>query len=240
MSLTPKQRKKWHIMVKDERGVGRRMYYDGCFKIKFAEGIRLVGGPSTVQKIEESVGQRIAGFHPAHPGQGQAFQDRIAENHTGNHYRNRTVRVTSAPNEPVRGWDANVALHPHGGSKDAVALIRRAGFLKLCLAGSYSCCVAYSQPQQEGKRAAPSGRACRVTARSNFVHSSCQTMSLCVDKTSAYSASICGGCRGVLFDLYFVAIPVGVPCQANQRREQAKGRDAQGRARRREAPPSII
>ena len=39
MSLTPKQRKKWHIMVKDERGVGRRMYYDGCFKIKFAEGI---------------------------------------------------------------------------------------------------------------------------------------------------------------------------------------------------------
>ena len=27
MSLTPKQRKKLHIMVKDENGVGRRMFF---------------------------------------------------------------------------------------------------------------------------------------------------------------------------------------------------------------------
>ena len=102
MSLTPKQRKKWHIMVKDERGVGRRMYFDGCFKIKTEHGVTLVGGPSSVQTIEESLGQHLRGLHPEHPGNGTPFQERIADNHTGNHYRNRKVRVPTAPGEPVR------------------------------------------------------------------------------------------------------------------------------------------
>ena len=52
MSLTPKQRKKWHIVVKDERGVGRRMYVDGCFKIKTEHGVILVGGPSSDNRRE--------------------------------------------------------------------------------------------------------------------------------------------------------------------------------------------
>ena len=103
MSLTPKQRKKWHIMIRDERGIGRRMYFDGCFKIKTEHGVVLVGGPSSVQMIEESLEQRLPGLHPEHPGQGLPFLDRIVENRTGNHYRNRTVRVPTAPGEPVRG-----------------------------------------------------------------------------------------------------------------------------------------
>ncbi len=103
MSLTPKQRKKLHIMVKDEHGVGHRMYFDGCFKIKTEHGVILVGGPSSVQTIEESLGQHLPGLHPDHPGKGNPFLERIAENHTGNHYRNRIVRVPTAPNEPVRG-----------------------------------------------------------------------------------------------------------------------------------------
>ena len=103
MSLTPKQRKKWHVIVKDEKGVGRRMYFDGYFKIKTERGIVGVGASSTVRAIEEGVGRRLPGLHPRHPGHGQAFQERINENRTGNHYRNRFVRIPTAPGEPVRG-----------------------------------------------------------------------------------------------------------------------------------------
>ena len=102
MSLTPKQRKKWHVMLRDMNGVGRRMYFDGYFKIKTERGIVGVGAPSTVRAIEESAGERIPGLHPRHPGHGQAFQDRVNENLTGNHYRNRHVRIPTAPGEPVR------------------------------------------------------------------------------------------------------------------------------------------
>ncbi len=103
ISLTPKQRKKWHILIKDENGVGRRMYFDGHFKIKTDRGIVHVGAPSTVEVFEQSAGQHLPGLHPEHPGRGDAFQERIAENRTGNHHRNRTVRVPTAPGEPVRG-----------------------------------------------------------------------------------------------------------------------------------------
>ena len=103
MSLTAKQRKKWHIMVKDERGVGRRMYFDRYFKINTEHGVLRVGGPSTVQTIEDTVGRKLPGLHPEHPGKGAPFLGVIAENHTGNHYRNKKVRVPTAPNEPVRG-----------------------------------------------------------------------------------------------------------------------------------------
>ena len=79
------------------------MYFDGCFKIKAEHGVILIGGPSSVQMIEESLEQHLQGLHPEHPGQGRPFIERIAENHTGNQYRDRTVRVPTAPNEPVRG-----------------------------------------------------------------------------------------------------------------------------------------
>jgi hypothetical protein len=102
MSLPPKRRNKWHVMVRDARGVGRRMYFDGCFKIKTEHGINCIGAPSTVQVIEETLNRHLPGLHPEHPGHGSPFQERIAENHTGNHHRNRTVNVPTAPNQPVR------------------------------------------------------------------------------------------------------------------------------------------
>ncbi len=91
------------MMIRDKRGVGRRRYFDGCFKIKTEHGIVLVGGPSSVQMIEQRLEQYLPGMHPEHPGHGRAFQERIAENRAGNHYRNRRVRVPTAPSEPVRG-----------------------------------------------------------------------------------------------------------------------------------------
>ena len=103
MSLTPKQRKKWRVMIRDENGVGRRMYFDGCFQIKTESGIVFVGAPSTVHAIEESAGVRIPGLRARHPGHGQAFQDRVNENLTGNHYRQRYVRIRTEPGKPVRG-----------------------------------------------------------------------------------------------------------------------------------------
>ena len=103
MSLTPKQRNKWHVLIKDENGVGRRMYFDGCFKIKTNRDVLLVGAPSTVRVLEQNLGQHLPGLHPEHPGHGYAFQERIYENRTDNHYRNRYVRVPTAPGEPVRG-----------------------------------------------------------------------------------------------------------------------------------------
>ena len=103
MSLPPKQRKKWRITSRDLNGVKRRLYYDGCFKIQTERGIVNVGAPSSVRCVEELVGERVPALHARHPGHGEAFQARINENLTGNHYRNRYVRIPTAPGEPVRG-----------------------------------------------------------------------------------------------------------------------------------------
>ena len=43
MSLTPTQRKKWHVMLKDMNGIGRRMYFDGYFRMKTEHWIVGVG-----------------------------------------------------------------------------------------------------------------------------------------------------------------------------------------------------
>ena len=103
MSVPPKQRNKWHVIVRDRNGVYRRMCYDGCFKIKTERGIVKVEAPSSARGTGEQIGKRLPGLHPRHPGQGEAFQERINDNLTGNHYKNRYYRIPTAPGEPVRG-----------------------------------------------------------------------------------------------------------------------------------------
>ena len=75
----------------------------GGFFATQERGVVLVGGPSSVRAIEQDLERRMPGLHPQHPGQGRAFKERVSERRTGNHYRNRTVRVPTAANEPVRG-----------------------------------------------------------------------------------------------------------------------------------------
>ena len=43
-SLTPKQQRRWRDIIKDGRGVARRVFHDGCFNINAAGGILVAGG----------------------------------------------------------------------------------------------------------------------------------------------------------------------------------------------------